>query len=130
MNNGNNFRSKGPELLVELAQHTASTIKEVVEIDTAIAEQIGEAVANRMMQVWGGQSVYFPMGTLWLISQRDHDIFNDFNGRNHHDLARKYGVSLQWVYSVIKRVRKAETDRLQGRLFDDGEFDGESQQGE
>ncbi|MEC5344643.1 Mor transcription activator family protein [Brenneria populi] len=123
-NDTNSFRSKGPELLVELAQHTASTIKEVVEIDTAIADQIGEAVANRMMQVWGGQNVYFPMGMAWKVSQRDLEIFHEFNGRNHHELARKFGVSLQWVYSVVKRVRKEELDRMQGKLFD-GEPDDE-----
>ncbi|MFE8103594.1 Mor transcription activator family protein [Brenneria goodwinii] len=117
-NDTNSFRSKGPELLVELAQHTASTIKEVVEIDSAIADQIGEAVANRMMQVWGGQNVYFPMGMAWKVSQRDRVIFHEFNGRNHHELARKFGVSLQWVYSVVKRVRKEELNRTQGKLFD------------
>ncbi|EBH8909819.1 Mor transcription activator family protein, partial [Salmonella enterica] len=29
-----------------------------------------------------------------------------------------FGVSLQWVYSVVKRVRKEELDRMQGKLFD------------
>ncbi|EDJ7116989.1 DNA-binding protein, partial [Escherichia coli] len=43
----------------------------------------------------------------------------EFNGRNHHELARKFGVSLQWVYSVVKRVRKEELDRMQGKLFAD-----------
>ncbi|MCV9878833.1 Mor transcription activator family protein [Brenneria izbisi] len=116
-NDTKSFRSKGPELLVELAQHTASTIKQVVEIDTAIADQIGEAVANRMMQIWGGQNVYFPMGMAWKVNQRDLEIFREFNGRNHHELARKFGVSLQWIYSVVKRVRKEELGRMQGKLF-------------
>lgn len=123
-NDTKSFRSKGPELLVELAQHTACTIKEVVEIDTAVADQIGEAVANRMMQIWGGQNVYFPMGMAWKVNQRDLEIFREFNGRNHHELARKFGVSLQWIYSVVKRVRKEELGRVQGKLFG-GEPDDE-----
>ncbi|MCN2537284.1 DNA-binding protein, partial [Escherichia coli] len=61
----------------------------------------------------------FPMGMVWKVSQRDREIFREFNGRNHHELARKFGVSLQWVYSVVKRVRKEELDRMQGRLFDE-----------
>ncbi|EIS0892410.1 DNA-binding protein, partial [Salmonella enterica] len=48
----------------------------------------------------------------------------EFDGRNHHELARKFGVSLQWVYSVVKRVRKEELDRMQGKLFD-GDSDSE-----
>ncbi|CAM3726463.1 Mor transcription activator family protein [Xenorhabdus thuongxuanensis] len=119
MNDVNNFRSKGPELLIELAQHTASTVSEIINVDPVLAEQIGEAVANRMMQVWGGQNVYFPMGMVWKVSLRDREIFNKFNGKNHHELARKFGVSVQWIYSVVKRVRKEEVDRLQGKLFND-----------
>ena len=117
MSDLNQFRSKGPELLVELAQHTSETVREIIDIEPAIADQIGQAVANRMMQVWGGQNVYFPMGMVWKVSQRDREIFREFNGRNHHELARKFGVSLQWVYSVVKRVRKEELDRMQGRLL-------------
>lgn len=105
MSDHSQFRSKGPELLVELAQHTATTVREIIEIDIAVADQIGEAVANRMMQVWGGQNVYFPMGMVWKVSQRDREIFLEFDGRNHHELARKFGVSLQWIYSVVKRVK-------------------------
>lgn len=110
MSDLNQFRSKGPELLVELAQHTSETVREIIDIEPEVADQIGQAVANRMMQVWGGQNVYFPMGMVWKVSQRDREIFREFNGRNHHELARKFGVSLQWVYSVVKRVRKEELD--------------------
>ncbi|EPO7318464.1 Mor transcription activator family protein, partial [Escherichia coli] len=53
MSDLNQFRSKGPELLVELAQHTSETVREIIDIEPAIADQIGQAVANRMMQVWG-----------------------------------------------------------------------------
>lgn len=65
-----------------------------------------------------GKTSIFPMGMVWKISQRDRDIFQKFNGRNQHELARQFGVSLQWIYSVVKRVRKEELDRMQGKLFD------------
>lgn len=124
MSDNSQFRSKGPELLVELAQYTAITVRKIIEIDATVAEQIGEAVADCMMQAWGGQNVYFPMGMVWKVSQRDREIFQEFDGRNHYELARKFGVSVQWVYSVVKRVRKEELDRMQGKLFD-GEPDDE-----
>ena len=68
MSDLNQFRSKGPELLVELAQHTSETVREIIDIEPAVADQIGQAVANRMMQVWGGQNVYFPMGMVWMVN--------------------------------------------------------------
>ena len=46
MSDHSQFRSKGPELLVELAQHTATTVREIIEIDIAVADQIGEIPAE------------------------------------------------------------------------------------
>ncbi|WP_290605682.1 Mor transcription activator family protein [Arsenophonus sp. ENCA] len=89
----------------------------VLDVDPTVASQIGDAVANQMMPAWGGQNLYFPMGLMWKINQRDREIFADFNGHNHRALARKYEVSLQWIYSVVKRVKKEELNRLQGKLF-------------
>ena len=106
MSDMSQFRSKGPELLVELAQHTSDTVREIIDIDPAFADQIGQAVANRMMQVWGGQNVYFPMGMVWKVSQRDREIFRSLTGVTIMNFARKFGVSLQWVYSVVKRVKR------------------------
>ena len=66
MSDLNQFRSKGPELLVELAQHTSETVREIIDIEPEVADQIGQAVANRMMQAgktfisrwaWYGRSV-------------------------------------------------------------------------
>ncbi|MDR5610759.1 MULTISPECIES: Mor transcription activator family protein [unclassified Arsenophonus] len=115
------FRSKGPELLVELAEHTAQIVRQIIDVDPAVASQIGDAVASQMMAEWGGQNIYFPMGLMWKINQRDREIFADFNGHNHRALARKYEVSLQWVYSVVKRVKKEELARIQGSLFEDNQ---------
>ena len=41
----------------------------------------------------------------------------DFTGANHSELARKYGVSLQWIYKIVKTVRQEELARRQGDMF-------------
>ncbi|MBN3263205.1 Mor transcription activator family protein [Pectobacterium brasiliense] len=107
------FRSKGPELLVELSQHVADTVKTVTELDPQTAEQVGNAVAKHMMTVWGGQNVYFPMGISWRASQRDLQIYEEFDGRNHSALAKKYNVSLQWIYKIVRTMRKEELQAKQ-----------------
>jgi Mor family transcriptional regulator len=58
---------------------------------------------------WGGQNIYFPMGLSYKLSQRDQAIYNEFNGINHSELARKHHVSLQWIYKIVKTVQKEET---------------------
>ncbi|KWZ43775.1 DNA-binding protein [Burkholderia savannae] len=112
------FKSKGPELLVDLAQHVAHTLTELANIDAVQAEQLGREIADRMAMHWGGQNIYFPMGASYRLSQRDRQIFDEFRGDNHGELARKYGVSLQWVYKIIKAVRREEIAARQSDLFE------------
>lgn len=116
LKNGN-FRSKGPELLVDLAEQCALALKEIAGLDKDKADQIGREIAERMAAHWGGQNLYFPMGLSYKLSQRDRQIYDDFTGANHSELARKYGISLQWVYKIVKTVRKEEMARQQGALF-------------
>ncbi|KVN33328.1 DNA-binding protein [Burkholderia pyrrocinia] len=112
------FKSKGPELLVDLAQHVAHTLTELADIGKDQAEQLGREIADRMAAHWGGQNIYFPMGVSYRLSQRDRQIFDEFRGDNHAELARKYGVSLQWIYKIIKAVRRDELAARQSDLFE------------
>lgn len=111
------FKSKGPELLVDLAEQCSLALKESAGLDKDKADQVGREIAERMASHWGGQNIYFPMGLSYKLSQRDRQIFDDFTGANHSELARKYGVSLQWIYKVVKTVRQEEMARRQGDMF-------------
>ncbi len=111
------FKSKGPELLVDLAEQCSVALRETAGLDKDKAEQVGREIADRMAAHWGGQNIYFPMGLSYKLSQRDRQIYDDFTGANHSELARKYGVSLQWIYKIVKTVRLEETARRQGNLF-------------
>lgn len=113
----NEFRSKGPELLIDLAQHIAVTLIELAKLDKEQAEQLGREIADRMAGHWGGQNIYFPMGLSYKLSQRDQAIYNEFNGINHSELARKHHVSLQWIYKIVKTVQKEEIAKRQTDMF-------------
>jgi Mor family transcriptional regulator len=109
-------RSKCPELLSDLAAQCAEALGELLGLDAERGEQVGREIADRMAAHWGGQVIYFPKGLFYKLSQRDLCIFDEFNGTNHSDLALKYGVSLQWVYKIIKTVRAQEIKQRQGSL--------------
>ncbi|WP_440217218.1 Mor transcription activator family protein [Chromobacterium piscinae] len=110
-------RSKGPELLSDLSDHIAEALQELASIEREVGEQLGSEIANRMAAHWGGQNIYFPMGLSVRLSKRDRKIFEEFTGDNHGDLARKYGVSLQWIYKIVKAVRREEMESRQGDMF-------------
>ncbi len=76
--------------------------------------------------------IYFPMGISSKISARDVAIYAEFNGSNHAELARKYKISLVWIYKIIKAMRKGVTQpkglTLTGWLVSKGglqDFQGE-----
>lgn len=111
------FRSKGPELLLDLTEHIAVALGELVAMESAKAQHVAKEVSDRMAAHWGGQNIYFPMGLSIKLSRRDRQIYDEFNGSNHSDLARKYGASLQWIYKIVKAARKEHIARLQGDMF-------------
>ena len=113
------FKSRGPELLLSLADHVADSAKDVLGVGGSAAEHLGQEVAMRLSQVWGGQLIYFPAGTLLKSAQTHVQIFEAFTGHNHDEVAAKFGVSVQHVYKVIKSVRKEMLKDMQGDLFTD-----------
>jgi Mor family transcriptional regulator len=111
------LRSKGPELLADLSEHIAHALTELIGVEKERAEHVAQEIADRMAAHWGGQNVYFPMGQSIKLSRRDRQVYDDFNGSNHSDLARKYSISLVWIYKIVKAVRKEEIARRQGDMF-------------
>ena len=74
-------------------------------------------VAGHIAQMWGAEVIYIPKNLILLLSVRDRKIFNEFNGTNHRELPRKYSVSMQEIYQIVKRVTKEEIARQQFDMF-------------
>ena len=65
---------------------------------------------------WSGLQVYIKKHTQADLSERDIQIYEEFNGRNHVQLARKFKISLPHVYKIVKLMHQFEQDRRQGKL--------------
>ncbi|POA99713.1 DNA-binding protein [Chromobacterium sinusclupearum] len=102
------FRSKGPELLTDLTDHIALALRQLANTESRQAEKIAQEITRRMAQHWGGQNIYFPLGKSSKSAERDRQILQEFNGGNHAELALKHGISVQWVYKILKNARKAQ----------------------
>jgi len=113
------LKSKAPELLNDLRDHVCIAVQELLSSTPEQATQVGREVADRMAAHWGGQQLYFPMGLSIRISERDRQLYKEFNGTNQSDLARKYECSLQWVYKIIRTVKAEEFAARQRPLFPD-----------
>lgn len=106
----------GVELLSDLADRIAMKLSEL-GIDPDRAADISQAVSDDMAGHWGGQLVYFPKGMYSILSKRDRQIYADFSGHNHDELAEKYGVCVQTIYRIVKLMRRASITDLHDDLF-------------
>lgn len=104
------------ELLVDL-EHQVSCFLQSYGIKTDIAEHVATNLANHLADHWGGQLINIPKDHVYKIASRDLDIYKAFNGRNHAELARGFGLSVRAIYDIIKRTEKLIRDETQGSLF-------------
>lgn len=51
------------------------------------------------------QSLYVPTSDRPALERRNEAIWQDFNGTNHTELSIKYRLSLQQIYSIIRKRR-------------------------
>lgn len=111
------FEKKAPEILTDLAKHVE---KELVEsgMENDNARFIAMGAAVRVAKAWGGNLVYIPLNVRFHLAERDVQIYNEFNGTNHRELAKKYGISIVWLYQIIRQVRRERSSQLQPQLFE------------
>ena len=62
-----------------------------------IAEAIGAENFYKLAEVVGGSTIYIPKPETLVRPIRDTRIKEEFNGYNHPELARTYGVTERWV---------------------------------
>ncbi|WP_448680542.1 Mor transcription activator family protein [Pseudomonas nicosulfuronedens] len=110
-------RSPAGDLLSDLATQVAIASMEAFGVPEDAAEALGTDVAMRMVEQWGGQQLYMPKGIRIEASRLYLQIYEDWRGHNHRELARKYGFSLQFIYRIVKMMRKADLDSRQRDMF-------------
>lgn len=69
-------------------------------IDVLVAENIVEQVRKN----WGGLPIYIKKTTE--TASRNAEICRRFNGKNHADLCREFGLSYQQICKIVARGRK------------------------
>lgn len=58
-----------------------------------------------------GLNVYIPkMDSFTIKNARNNLIRKEFNGSNHSELSAKYGLSLQYIYKIVKGKMPYEID--------------------
>ncbi|MFM5537403.1 Mor transcription activator family protein [Aeromonas veronii] len=108
--------AKWPKALSELVDVLAcELIREGMEPDLAKAQ--ARKLALVQAHYMGGRAYYIPTGEHLKAALRDRAIWDEFNGRNIDQLARKHGLSVPQTYAVVAEQRQLTRLRHQSDLF-------------
>ncbi len=111
------YSRQGKALLYDLRDLACRLLQEHQSVDEASASQLSNELMFQVSQHWGGQSVYIIKDDSFVADERDLKIYQECNGNNHSELAKKYKISLQYVYRIVKRIGELERARMQPSLF-------------
>lgn len=95
------FPAYYPEILVAMADLFHRRMCNRLPPDQA--ETLARELAEDIRINFGGGLIYIPKGSSYDRYQRDIDIWREFNGRNHFDLARKYHLGVAAIYDILAR---------------------------
>jgi len=97
-----------PDVIQDIYAYSLESMKKHHEISEEKASNIALDIAEKTRERWGGIQIYIPKGTALDSQKRIENIKKDFNGSNHRDLAFKYKVSMQRIYTILKAVGRNE----------------------
>lgn len=78
-------------------------LADLPEIYQEVARVVGVEGAIRLSELFGGQVVYFLKIDSLLRKKRNATIRREFNGSNHKELAKKFGLSEQQIRNIVQR---------------------------
>ncbi|ECI3885399.1 TPA: Mor transcription activator family protein [Salmonella enterica subsp. enterica serovar Newport] len=107
------------ELMDGLMEAVITILTERQGIPVMTACRVANTFADRMSHVWANSVIRIPKGIAYNTLKRNKALFDNFDGNNHAWLGRKYGISIQRVYTIVKEMRQAYIESLQVDMFDD-----------
>lgn len=103
-----------------------ANLSELVDVLTAYYKRTGKApseafkdasvIAILLAKHLGGKPFYLPMGKRLQAALRDEEIYRANNGRNAHELAERYGMSLRMVQLIIARQHDLQRKKRKGLI--------------
>ncbi len=95
-----------PEQLVDLAGVLFERLRKNGLPDDDAGRIAMEQVEDVRIRFVGG-SVYMPKCIQQNIDRRNAEIYRQFNGHNHRDLAQRYNLTVASIYDILARERAA-----------------------
>lgn len=92
-----------PKALAEIAIEVTRLMMARGE-DEQTAMEIGFEITEMIRLRFGGNQLYIPRGTHFLISKRDQEMIKEFNGRNMNEVCEKRGITPRRFYQILQAI--------------------------
>lgn len=76
------------------------------ENDQELVDCIGLENYKNLVRTFGGSSINIKLSKNIALDYRNKQICLEFNGSNHKQLAKKYGLSVPSIYKIISNIYK------------------------
>lgn len=97
-----------PEGAVILHESIAAGLAEMLGLAPDAADQAAYDVLRRVLETCGGEYFYVPKDIRLAAHGRDIEVWRKFTGHNQRQLAREFGITVQYVYQIIARQREKD----------------------
>ena len=109
--------SRYPEILRDLIDKAAEPVAAKLQLPIGNAREVVFLVCEVIRRDWSGDNLYLPKGLAHDINKRDLEMYEAFNGSNHSELSKRFGITVRQVYERLGLVGAAEFNRRQPGLF-------------
>lgn len=106
------IKKRWPELLFQVL----SILKRELQ-KAGMDEDVALNQLDALCDGIGGAYIYFPRGDLLKAEIKAYRVWNDYNGRNVLELAKKYKLTTPRIYQILAKMRKHEKAKRQQPLF-------------
>lgn len=98
-----------PETLLDMADCIRQRLS--LSLPAAQAEPLTLDIMKDIHARFHGESVYFSKCRSMKLAKRNQAILAEFDGHNHRDLARRYGLTIAFIYQIIASAKKSTSPR-------------------
>ena len=103
-------QSKWPQNIADLYKAIKQSITDM-DRDELDLDEMSQQICINICAEFGGRQFYLPKGTEALNAMRDARMWEEFDGNNHLELARKYKISGTRVYQILAKQRKLNEEK-------------------
>lgn len=111
------WQGRWPKQLAEMVDVTVAHLQRRRDLDEDTARTYAQEWIATLAIHFGGIPLYLPKGDSLKQALRDSRIWQEFNGENIYELARKYGKSRTQIYRIIAQQRQLTRNRQQMELL-------------